>query len=320
MDSQVQAAVAVADSGSFTTAAGKLGLTPSAISKLVSKLERRLGVRLFQRTTRKVQLTEVGRRYVERARRVLLDLEELDRDVGQGDDSPRGLLKITAPPLFGEVHVLPVSTRLLRRWPELQVTLDFTDRMVDVIAEGFDIAVRFTALPTPTTWTARRLTDQRLVLVASPHYLQRHGTPRTPHELASHQHVIYSAAGRLWSTMKVRERPGSSKLITIPVNGRIQVDSSRAELEAALAGVGISDVEQYAAREHLKAGRLVELMPGYLPVERQVWLMHAPGPHVPAKVRVFVKEMLERLRDGKRSDRLSTTAGPSWTGRSRNRA
>jgi DNA-binding transcriptional LysR family regulator len=299
MDSQVpslRAAVAVGELGSFTAAANRLGLTPSAVSKLVSRLERRLSARLFMRTTRRVQPTDAGRGFLERTRRVLSELDALDKELERPELEPRGLLKITAPPVFGERVVVPTALTLVERWPGLRVSFDLSDRVADLVGERFDIAVRYTRAPSPTTWVARKIGEERRVLCAAPSYLERSGVPRTPAELATHEHIVMVANGRRFSTLNVRERPGSGRLTLLQLEGRVEVDDTRSVIQAALAGAGIAELETYLADEHLRAGRLREVLHGCMPVERSIWVMHAPGPHVPPKVRAFVDAMLKAMR------------------------
>jgi DNA-binding transcriptional LysR family regulator len=294
VDSQVdslRAIVAVADAGSFTAAGQRLGVTPSAVSKLVSRLEQHLGLRLFQRTTRRVHATEHGASYLERTRRVLSELDGLGREVERVSDEPRGTLKITAPPMFGEQRVVPAAFRLLKRWPNLRVTFDLTDRVVDVVTEGIDVAVRYAPSPRPTSWTAHKIGEEHVVLCATPGYFAKRGIPRTPAELARHDNVVDVTGGRRYTSLSLRERPGSKRLVAIQREGRVEVDGTRSALAAALAGLGIAELEMYLVEEHLRTGRLQEVMAGCVPVRGNIYVMHAPGPNVPPKVRAFVAEM-----------------------------
>ena len=283
----MRALVAVADFGSFTHAARRLGLTPSAVSKLVSRLEQRVSARLLQRTTRRVHPTETGHQTIERARRILSELDALDAQADRTSAEPSGTLEITAPPVFGQERVVPVGFRLLKRWPKLRVTFSLTDRVVDVVAEGIDVAVRYARSPSPTSWTARKIGEERSVLCATPAYFSRHAVPKTPLDLMRHEHIV----DRRYSALTIRERASSDKTLVLQREGRVEVDGTRGALAAALAGLGIAELEIYLVEEHLRAGRLQEVLKGHLPVRSGIYVMHAPGPNVPAKVRAFVEEM-----------------------------
>jgi DNA-binding transcriptional LysR family regulator len=282
--------------GSFTLAARQLGLTPSAVSKLVQRLEHRLGVRLMHRTTRRVSLTEAGRIYCERARRVLAEMEGLEQDLRGGNTVPRGLLKLTAPPNFGELKVMPVVVQLLHAWPDLRIEASFTDEVLDLVAEGIDVAVRFAAKPTPASWVAKKLMDQRRKLCASPSYLARRGVPRSIEDLALHDHVM---GPRHFGGSNLVLRTWLGRAEKVQISGRLEVSHSRNVLAAALAGLGLAELDEYCIEDHLREGRLVSVLDGRLPVERTVWVMHAPGPNVPAKVRAFVEAMIASVRPAK---------------------
>ena len=197
--------VQVVDSGSFTAAAERLELSKSVVSKYVTRLEDRLGARLLNRTTRRLSLTEVGRVFYERSRRGLQEIDEAENEVSRLQGTPRGTLRINTPMSFGIMHIAPAISEFRRHYPELSVDMNLDDRLVDIVEEGFDLAVRISDLP-DSSLVARRLAPCRHAVCAAPRYLEQHGVPRTPDELRNHQ-CYYLPSSRIRSRLAL-PRPG----------------------------------------------------------------------------------------------------------------
>ncbi len=272
----LQLLVAIADGGSFTAAATRLGLTPSAVSKGVMRVETRLGVRLLQRTTRRVSLTDAGEAYVARGRQLMADFEGLEREVSSRDKTMRGTLRVSAPTVYGSVKVAPLLVELARKHPELDVHLKCEDRLVDMVVERIDVAVRMVST-LPAEFVARALTDDRRGFYASPAYLRGARAPKTLDDLGSHALIAYSGAPN-------RVRRGRAVFAT---------DSILAAREAARGGLGIAELPEYLAREDVAAGALREVLPGALPVTRKIYALYLPSRYLPPQVRAFV-ELLVR--------------------------
>ncbi|WP_395839034.1 LysR family transcriptional regulator [Cystobacter fuscus] len=296
--------VAVVDAGSLSAAAAKLGMTSSAVSKQVSRLEARLGIRLLQRTTRRMQLTEAGARYCERARFILESIESVEREAESVQDTPHGTLRITAPTVLGQVQVMPVVLAFQRAHPAMKVHVEFSDRRFDLIDEGVDVAIRMTAQP-PPAFVARRLGDDRRVLCASPDYLARAGRPRRPGDLSNHECIVF-VAGQPVETWHLRATEDAEHTTPIRVSGRLHVNNTHALRQAALAGLGLADLPRYLVEEDLATGRLKAVLERFMPVGRGVFAIYAPAPYVPAKVRHFVELAEKTFRDSVAERRTSS--------------
>jgi len=275
----LQLLVAIADGGSFTAAGARLGLTPSAVSKAVARVEARLGARLLQRTTRRVALTDAGEAYVARGRALLADFEALERETSAQDDAIRGTLRVSAPAVYGSVKVAPLLVALARKHPALDVQLKCEDRLVDMVIERIDVAVRILST-LPAELVARALADDRRGLYASPAYLRGAHVPKTTGDLASHALVTYS---------------GGSSAVR---RGRVifATDSILAAREAARGGLGIAELPEYLARDDVAEGALREVLPGAIPVTRKIYALYLPSRYLPPQVRAFVDLL---VRDAK---------------------
>jgi DNA-binding transcriptional LysR family regulator len=290
----MMALVAIANCSSFAGAAADLGLTASAVSKLVSRMEGRLRVRLVQRTTRQVRLTELGLLYCERARRVLEELDTSERELQHLDPEPKGTLRVTAPVVLGHARVLPVIMAFQQRFPDVRIVFDATDRVVDLVQDRIDVAVRTVAEP-PPAMVARKLDDDVRQLCASPGYLAAHGAPRSPTDLARHDCLPCRVHGEP-APWKFKTRAnGAAKAYA--VDGRLHLSDSLSIRDAALAGLGIADLPRYLIARDLEAGRLVRVLEAVPRVVRGIYVVYAPSPFTPAKVRLFV----DALRDSFRS-------------------
>jgi DNA-binding transcriptional LysR family regulator len=289
----MMALVAIADSSSFAGAASELGLTASAVSKLVSRMETRLRLRLVHRTTRRVRLTELGLLYCERARRVLEELDTSERELQHVDPDPKGTLRITAPVVLGHARVLPVVMAFQQRFPDVRVLFDATDRVVDLIQDRTDVAVRTVAEP-PPAMVARKLDDDVRHLCASPGYLAKRDAPRTPADLMRHECLPCRVDGNAvpWR-FKASAGCGSK---AVAVDGRLHLSDSLSIRDAALAGLGIADLPDYLVARDLEAGRLVRVLEAAPRVVRGIYVVYAPSPFTPTKVRSFVDALRDSFR------------------------
>ncbi len=275
--------VRVAELGSFSRAADRLGLSRSVVSKYLSALEDHLGARLVNRTTRRLSLTEVGEAYLDRCQRILADLEEAEQAVGSLHGEPRGTLRINAPMSFGFLHLAPALPRFLEAHPGLSVDVTLNDRFVDLLEEGFDLGVRIGSL-SDSSLIARKIAPLHLVLCASPEYLARRGMPATLDDLAEHDHLSYSLSrgGDVWTL-----EGANGETVAVPVRPHVRINNGDALMAAALGGAGILYSPTFICHEALRAGRLVRVLPDW---GRQAGAIHVVYPHsrhLSAKVRVF---------------------------------
>lgn len=285
---EINAFAAVADARSFTKAARRLAVSSAQISKLVARLENRLGARLLNRTTRDVSLTDTGRAYLERARTLLDDFDALEGSV-RDQSGPKGLLRVSAPMSFGVNQLTPALLDFAAAYPEVSLEVSQTDRMVNLVEEGFDVAVRIGQLP-DSSLIARRLAPVRIVTCAAPAYLEAAGGPLRPQELAAHECIIDTNMPDpfVWGYGQGADRH------LVRVHGRLRFAGADACVAAARRGLGIASTPAFAAADDLRDGRLVPLLCAYEP---QLIFVHAVYPHarhLAAKVRVFVDFLAER--------------------------
>ncbi len=288
--SELEIFVNVVDTGSFTAAARRLGVSKSHVSKQVSALEDRLGAQLLHRTTRSLSLTDAGQAFYERGSLILEQIEEAERAVTQLQTTPRGRLKISMPMTFGQRYVTPLLVEFMARFPELDVELDMSDRKVDVIDEGFDLAIRIGELQ-DSSLMMRKLADAERYCCASPAYLEEYGTPTHPSDLVDHQCLQY-AYGRLNTWQFVS--PDDEELF-VQVDGRLRANNGEALIEACVAGMGICLVPDFLIGEHLQAGRLVRILDEWNEWNAGVYALYPHNRHLSAKVRQFVDFLVERL-------------------------
>jgi len=274
----------VVTAGSLSAAARELGLSPSLISRRLAGLEARLGVRLVNRTTRSLRLTDEGASYHDTCARVLAEIDEADAAVSAGRVEPQGALKVAMPASFGHQHLAPLIPEFASRYPKVQMALSLSDRYVNVIEEGFDLAIRIAHLE-DSSLAARRLAPNRRVVCASPAYLERHGTPRTPQDLARHNCLTANDFVANWDYKGPDGKPGSAR-----VSGRYACDNWEVLREWALAGLGVALKSTWDVHRHLADGSLVSVCPGYT-FDSDV-AIYAVYPHrrfLPAKTRVFIE-------------------------------
>lgn len=281
--------VQVVKSGNFAKAATELQLNPSAISRRISNLEEHLGVRLFNRTTRSLSLTEVGERYFNRCLNILGDVEEAEREARQHSEEPQGLLQVSCSTFFAYQHILTRIPEFLEQYQQVRLKLMLTDDVVDVVAEGIDIAIRIGELA-DSSLIARRLVSNRRVICASPTYVERHGTPMTPDDLAQHNCLILSAYKTTLNQWRFKDGTGYREL---SVRGNFEVNSGNALYEALLAGVGISRVATALATCDLQAGKLIRLLRDYEDdTDGGIYAVFPSDRYLLPKIRVFVEFLI----------------------------
>ncbi len=284
----MQAFVAVADLSGFAPAARKLGLSASAITRLVAGLEERLGARLLQRTTRSVTLTDVGERYLERARRILSDVEEAEASAQAERTQPSGRLVVSAPLVFGRLHVSPMMSAYLKQYPAVGAELRLSDRMVNLVDEGIDVAVRIGHLADSSV-VARSVGDMRQLVVASPRYLKKRGTPLKPSDLA--QHAIIRFTGR--SSLSEWDFKEGERDVRVSHVSRYATNSADAAVSHAEQDGGLAMVLAYQAADAIKTGRLKVVLADYEPPPMPINLVYPTSRLLSAKVRAFIDLVVE---------------------------
>jgi DNA-binding transcriptional LysR family regulator len=284
----MQAFVAVADLRGFAPAARKLGLSPSAVTRLVAALEDRLGARLLQRTTRSVTLTDTGARYLERIRRVLADVEEAEGSVQAERTRPSGRLVVSAPIGFGRLHVSPVMSAWLKRYPEVSAELRLSDRVINLVEDGVDLAVRIGHLA-DSSLVARHVGEMRRILVASSGYLKRRGEPKTPEAIVSHETIQFGATT---SPPDWRFADGSRE-IRVASTPRFTTNSADTAIQYAEQGGGLVRVMAYQAAAAIKAGRLKIVLAKFEQPALPIHIVYPTSRLLSAKVRTFIDLVVE---------------------------
>jgi DNA-binding transcriptional LysR family regulator len=279
----MQAFVAVADLQGFAPAARKLGLSPSGVTRLVAALEQRLGARLLQRTTRSVTLTDIGTRYLERARRILADVEEAEGSAQDERTRPSGRLVVSAPVGFGRLHVSPVMSAYLKRYPEVSAELRLADRMVNLVEDGIDLAVRIGHLA-DSSLVARHVGEMRRIVVASPGYLKLRGEPNTPEAIALHETIQFGAmtASPDWRFVE------DGREIRVACTPRFTTNSADAAIQYAEQGGGLTRVLAYQAADAVKGGRLRVVLAQFEQPPLPIHIVYPTSRLLSAKVRTFI--------------------------------
>lgn len=280
----------VVEAGSFAEAARRMTTSRSAVSKAVAKLEKELGARLLNRTTRYISLTEIGASVSEHCTRMLSEAEQARKLVDSLTTAPRGLLRVSASVAFGTLHIAPALAVFLSRYPEIRIDLTITDRWVDLAEEGYDVAIRVTGDP-PPNWVARKLAPVRRKLCATPGYFDQRGVPQSPADLVHHNCLDYTRSGEQghWRFT------GPDGDISVPVTGPLHVDDDEALSQAVLGGLGIGLLPTFIIGKDLQSGKLQAALSEYIPVEQHVYAMYLPTRHLPSKVRVFIDFLLAHI-------------------------
>lgn len=288
---EMQAFAAVVDAGSFVRAADALQVSKTAVSRLIGDLETRLGVRLLHRTTRRLSLTVEGEVFHARCKELLASVEEAEAEVTARADSAVGLLRLNVPVSFGLLHLAPLWPAFLQQHPGVTLDVTLSDRIVDLVDEGYDLAVRIAQLPA-SSLVSRKLTSTRLVLCASPEYLKCHGTPRHPSEIA--EHVVFS-----YTLMSMGEHwhfEGPEGRVSVKPVSRMRSNSGDTCCAAALQHQGIVLQPTFMVGTHLRSGALVEILPEYRSLELGVYAVYASRKHVTPKVRMLIDFLVEAFR------------------------
>jgi DNA-binding transcriptional LysR family regulator len=280
--------VGVINAGSFTAAARALGHSTSYVSKVVSRLEKRLGSRLLNRTTRTISLTDAGRAYYERCNQIVIDAENAERSINQLQDRPRGLLRINAPASFGSKYLLDVLPQFMHRYPEVKLEVEFNDRLIDVVAEGYDVVIRVGEIK-DLNLVARKFTSSKHVVVASPDYLKRRGCPTTVDELAHHDCITYSLlpTPALWDFYKDGVRS------SVTVDPRAMCNSSEIEVAMVKQGIGITRLPLFTCQQEVANGDLQIILENYDQMQLDVFAVYPHRQYLTAKVRAFVDFVVE---------------------------
>ena len=285
--------IAVIETGSFTAAAGRMGVQSGQASKLVQRLEADLGVRLLNRTTRAVAPTEAGRAYYDRLRGLIDEFDGLADEVRDGARHPRGLLRIAAPMSLGKLVLAPALADFALAWPDISLDVQFSDRMVNLVDEGFDLAIR-AGRPSESSLIVRRIATFRIVTLAAPTYLAARGTPATPADLAAHDCIIDSNFPEplRWSYR------GPDGPVMAAVAGRLRYSDAIACLIAAERGLGVACMPDFVATAALARGSVVPLLEAFAPDAQPISVLYPPGRHVPLKMRVLIDELAARFVGG----------------------
>ncbi|EGT3626701.1 LysR family transcriptional regulator [Morganella morganii] len=282
--------VTVVECGSFSLAGQKLGLSKSAVSKRITLLEQSLGIQLLHRTTRSLSLTEAGARYFDYVRPAVKLAEEGLDAISELQQAPQGNLRIAVPMVFGRLHIAPLIPEFLRRYPKIQLQMQMDDKTTDLIAGGFDLAIRIGDLP-DSSLIARKIAPCLSVICASPEYLARHAAPHTPQQLSQHNCLFYSyfRDGVEWTFLSPQ---GTTR---IRPNGNYQVNNSDAIHQATLDGLGIANLPRFMVDADLQAGRLQALLADHPLPEHGIYAVYPQRKYLPTKVSVLIEFLMEKL-------------------------
>jgi DNA-binding transcriptional LysR family regulator len=281
----------VVEAGSLSAAARELGVSTAVVSRTLAALEARLGVRLVNRTTRSLHLTDEGASYYETSQRILAEIDEADAAVTSRRIEPQGVLKVALPASFGHQHIAPLVPRFAQRYPKVELALSLSDRSINLIEEGFDLAVRIAELK-DSSLAARKLAPNRRVVCASPAYLRAHGAPKTPQDLAKHNCLVASWEHGFAMAWEYKSPVG--KRGTVRVTGRYACDNWEVLRDWAVAGLGVALKSTWDVRRQLEEGSLVPLLPGYdFSTDVSIYAVYPHRRHLPAKTRVFIDFLAE---------------------------
>ena len=294
---EMQTFNAVVDAGSFVKAADALNMSKAAVSRYVVDMETRLGVRLLHRTTRRLSLTDEGQVFYGRSKELLAELQEAEDEITSRSDAASGLLRINAPFTFGILHLAPLWGAFMAEHPKVRLDVTLADRLVDLVEEGYDVAIRIATLES-STLVSKKLATTRMVLCASPAYLAQHGTPLHPSELARHSVISYS----YWSTKDEWRFEGPQGPVSVKTKPCMHTNSGDTCRAAALAHQGVILQPTFLVSKDLSDGGLVELMPQYRSIELGIYAVYPTRKHVSAKVRALIEFLAEHF----------SGRGPSW--------
>lgn len=288
----IRAFTQVVESGGFAAAARQMGLSRSAVNKLVLNLEESLQTQLLHRTTRRVSTTAAGRAFYERCLNILADLEEAELALSALQEEPRGHLRVNAPMTFGILHLGPLLVDFMAQYPDLQVELSLNDRFIDPIDEGFDVTVRIAPDPGAASLIAHPLAPCPMVICAAPSYLQRRGTPTQPQDLANHAclHYGHRAQDNTWTLTSSDHDP-----ITVSIHGPLCCNNGEVLTQAALAGLGIVLMPRFIVEDALHRGQLQPILTDFCPPSIQIYALYPVNRHLSVKVKVLIEFLKKRL-------------------------
>ncbi len=284
--------VGVINTGSFTAAAQALGHSTSYVSKEITRLEKRLGSRLLNRTTRTISLTDAGRAYFERCSQIVIDAENAERSIGQLQDKPRGLLRVNAPVSFSSAYLLDYLAEFMNSFPEITLEIEFNDRMIDVVAEGYDVVIRAGNIQ-DSNLVARKFTTSKSVVVASPDYLKKNGRPLLASELEQHACLAYSLLPNptLWNFVK------DNSHTAVNINARLMANNAGLEVAMAVNGVGIGRLPLFCCEKEIAKGELEIILEDYEQPEIGVYAVYPHRQYLTARVRAFVDFIVDKFED-----------------------
>jgi DNA-binding transcriptional LysR family regulator len=283
--------VSVVETGGISSAARRLKVSPSVVSRMVTELEEHLGVRLLTRTTRLVRLTDAGTAYFENCRRILGEIDDAELSVTGAHSAPRGPLHVTAPVLFGKAYVTPIVLDYLSRYPEVDLTCWFLDRVVSLIDEGIDVGIRIGELPS-SSLQAVRVGRVHRILCAAPAYLERHGVPRTPEDLSRHTTIVVNGISQ---APEWRFSEEDNPIVMHP-RPRLTTTTNDSAIAAAVAGFGLARLLSYQVASHLRDGSLRRVLEDFEPPALPIHVIHREGRYATRKVRAFLDLVIETLR------------------------
>jgi DNA-binding transcriptional LysR family regulator len=284
--------VRVVETGSFSAVAKELNSTQPTVSKNIAELESWLGAKLLNRSTRSLRLTETGADYYERCVAILQDVEDAEQNVGVLQTQPRGLVRVTAAVAFGRLHVVPRLAGFYEMYPEIRVDISLNDRVVDLVEEGIDIAIRMDSLQ-DSNLIARKVCASPTVTVATPTYLKHHGMPVHPRDLKEHNYIVYTDVGQRDQTTFAED----GTPLHIKVSGNLQSNNSEVMRAALLSGLGISRVPRWLVGDELATGTLVEVLGEFQPGPTGIHLVYSPGRHLPSRMRSFMDYFADQYQD-----------------------
>lgn len=292
---EMETFMAVVDAGSYVAAAEKLRISKSVASRIIQDLEVRLGGRLLQRTTRKLSLTDIGQAYYQRCKHILEELEVAEGAVGKDREAVIGILKVCAPLTFGTMHLAQHWGEFLKRHPLLELDLTLLDRRVDLVGEGYDLAIRITPQQEDSSLVSRKLASSRMVMCAAPAYLEKNGTPQTLEEISRHEFISYSylPTRDVWSLESNDTAEG------LKVKPRFRVNNGDTCRTAALQGVGIIVQPSFIISKDLAAGNLIEILPDWHAEERGIYAVYPTRQHLSGKVRALVDYLADKFKQEK---------------------
>ena len=297
----------VVQAGSLSAAARELGVSTAVVSRTLAALETRLGVRLVNRTTRSLHLTDEGASYYETSQRILAEIDEADAAVTSRRIEPQGVLKVALPASFGHQHIAPLVPRFAQRYPKVELALSLSDRSINLIEEGFDLAVRIAELK-DSSLAARKLAPNRRVVCASPAYLREHGEPKTPQDLTKHNCLVASWEHGFAMAWEYKSPVG--KRGTVRVTGRYACDNWEVLRDWAVAGLGVALKSTWDVRRQLEEGTLVPLLPGYdFGTDVAIYAVYPHRRHLPAKTRAFIDFLAESFGPEPYWDKPAAGAG-----------